>query len=55
LNNSCIQYHDNFVPWASEKDLQNHAELVATKGYAATATGPLKNELNNFILQNLNH
>ncbi|MDY0905457.1 putative quinol monooxygenase [Pedobacter sp. CFBP9032] len=41
--------------WASEKDLQNHAELVATKGYAAAAAGLLKNELNNIILQNLNH
>lgn len=41
--------------WASETDLQNHAELVATKGYAAAAAGLLKNELNNIILQNLNH
>ena len=40
--------------WASEKDLQNHAELVASKGYAAVAAGLLKNELNNIILQTLN-
>lgn len=41
--------------WASERDLQTHAELVATKGYAAAAAGLLTNELNNIILQNLNH
>ncbi|QNK61142.1 antibiotic biosynthesis monooxygenase [Pedobacter sp. PAMC26386] len=40
--------------WASEKDLQNHAELVERKGYAAVAVGLLKNELNNIILQTLN-
>jgi quinol monooxygenase YgiN len=39
--------------WASGKDLQNHAELVARKGYAATAVGLLKNELNNIILHTL--
>lgn len=41
--------------WASEKDLQNHAELVPMKGYATAAADRLKNELNNIILQNLNH
>ena len=40
--------------WAAERDLQNHAELVATKGYAAEAVGLLKNELNNIILRTLN-
>lgn len=37
--------------WASERDLQNYAELVASKGYAASAAGLLKNELNNSILR----
>lgn len=40
--------------WASERDLQNHAELVVKKGYAASAAGLLKNELNNIILRTLN-
>lgn len=40
--------------WTSERDLQNHAELVATKGYAAEAADLLKNELNNIILRTLN-
>jgi quinol monooxygenase YgiN len=40
--------------WASEKDLKDHAELVERKGYAATAVGLLKNELNNIILKPLN-
>lgn len=40
--------------WASERALENHAELVARKGYAAAAAGLLKNELNNIILQTLN-
>ena len=40
--------------WESERDLQNHAELVARKGYAASAVGLLKNELNNIILRTLN-
>ncbi len=40
--------------WTSEKDLQNHAELVAKKGYVAAAVGLLENELNSIILQTLN-
>lgn len=40
--------------WASEKDLQRHIELIASKGYAASAVGLLENELNNIILQTLN-
>ena len=53
-NNTPFTYYI-IEKWKSEKDLQNHAELVATKGYAAAAAGLLKNELNNIILQNLNH
>ncbi|WP_316742171.1 putative quinol monooxygenase [Pedobacter antarcticus] len=40
--------------WASDGDLKNHADLVAEKGYAASAAGLLKNELNNIILRTLN-
>jgi hypothetical protein len=35
------------------EDLQNHAELVARKGYAAAALRLLENELDNIILQTL--
>ena len=52
-NNSPVTYYI-IEKWASETDLQNHAELVAKKGYAASAVNLLQNELNNIILRTLN-